>query len=449
MAGEINTRVGRRIEGATDGNLYQTVGSVLVPIVRDVGGAIPTGYVVTRQASGLWAASAAATGLPAGGVAGDVLTKQSGTDGDADWEAPSGGGGGSPAFAFTVECSDETTAITTGTAKKTFRWALGAATITEVRASVTTAPTGAAIIIDINKAGGATSILSTKLSIDAGEETSETAATPPVLTGATITDDEEITIDFDQVGSTVAGTGVKVTFIGTVTGGGGGGGGASVYTPGKNAAAHADDDDFSSDSGAWTNVNWSGWGTLDYSTTVPGALYIRSVNTGTFTLCAKLKAIPSGSWSKVLDVTPPMRNHGGFPVGMILSTTNSAGSGNQSIFGVYTYGGGASSQVHGYSNFAGFNGQQINASGWGWGPRALLRWDRISGVDTIYWGGFDPYSGEHWGGGHVNPFYGGVAYYGIVFARGTNGEPPPDMAFHGFYHFPTSYPARGMSIEPA
>lgn len=39
-------------------------------------------------------------GLPAGGTAGQVLTKQSATDGDADWEDPSGGGGGGGDSAF-------------------------------------------------------------------------------------------------------------------------------------------------------------------------------------------------------------------------------------------------------------------------------------------------------------------------------------------------------------
>lgn len=37
-------------------------------------------------------------GLPAGGTAGQVLTKQSATNGDADWKDPSGGGGGDSAF---------------------------------------------------------------------------------------------------------------------------------------------------------------------------------------------------------------------------------------------------------------------------------------------------------------------------------------------------------------
>lgn len=40
------------------------------------------------------ATEAAAGNLPPGGTTGQVLTKQSGTDGDADWETPGGGGGG-------------------------------------------------------------------------------------------------------------------------------------------------------------------------------------------------------------------------------------------------------------------------------------------------------------------------------------------------------------------
>lgn len=112
----------------------------------------------------------------------------------------------------TVACSDETTALTTGTAKVTFRMPY-AMTVTAVRANVNTAPTGANLIVDINEGG--VSILSTKLSIDAGEKTSTTAATPAVISDSALADDAEITIDIDQVGSTVAGAGLKVTLIGT------------------------------------------------------------------------------------------------------------------------------------------------------------------------------------------------------------------------------------------
>lgn len=109
---------------------------------------------------------------------------------------------------LTVACSDETTSLTTGTAKATFRMP-EAATITGVRASVTTAPTGSGLTIDVNEGG--TSILSTLLTIDAGEETSTTAATPAVVSDNSIADDAKVTIDIDGVGSTTAGTGLKVT----------------------------------------------------------------------------------------------------------------------------------------------------------------------------------------------------------------------------------------------
>lgn len=108
-------------------------------------------------------------------------------------------------------CSDETTALTTGTAKLTFRMP-HAMTLTSVRASVTTAPTDATLTVDINEGG--VSILSTKLTIDATEKTSTTAATPAVISDTALADDAEITIDIDQVGSTVAGAGLKVWLIG-------------------------------------------------------------------------------------------------------------------------------------------------------------------------------------------------------------------------------------------
>lgn len=113
---------------------------------------------------------------------------------------------------FIVACSDEDTALTTGSAKVTFRMPYNMK-LTEVRASVGTAPTDATIIVDINE-GGST-ILSTKLTIDATEKTSTTAAVAAVISDDDLADDSEITIDIDQVGSTIAGAGLKVTFIGT------------------------------------------------------------------------------------------------------------------------------------------------------------------------------------------------------------------------------------------
>ena len=124
-----------------------------------------------------------------------------------------GGGVGNVVAELGIAVSDETTALTTGTAKGTFRMPY-AMTVTDVRATVTTAPTGANIIVDINDGG--TSIMTTnKLSIDATEKTSTTAATAPGVTDTALADDAEITIDIDQIGSTIAGAGLKIWVIGT------------------------------------------------------------------------------------------------------------------------------------------------------------------------------------------------------------------------------------------
>ena len=52
------------------------------------------------------------------------------------------------------------------------------------------------------------------MTIDAGEKTSTTAATPAVISDANLADDAEITIDIDTIGSTIAGAGLKVALIG-------------------------------------------------------------------------------------------------------------------------------------------------------------------------------------------------------------------------------------------
>lgn len=111
-----------------------------------------------------------------------------------------------------VAASDENTALTTGTAKVTFR-SPAKFTVTGVRASLTTAQTSGNIFtVDINKNG--TSILGTKLTIDNTEKTSVTAATPATIVTTNIEDDSELTIDIDQIGDSTA-KGLKITLIGT------------------------------------------------------------------------------------------------------------------------------------------------------------------------------------------------------------------------------------------
>jgi len=201
--------------------LAVNVGSAGAPVVLNGAGGTPSSLTLTN-----------ATGLPVAGITSSTSTVlgvgslEVGHASDTTLARSSAGNltvegnllyraGGSfvgMPFEYSLAISDETTSLTTGTAKVTFRMPC-AVTLTAVRASVTTAPTGSTLVVDINEAGA--SILSTKLSIDASEKTSTTAATPPVISDSALADDAEMTIDIDQIGSTIAGTGLKVTLIGT------------------------------------------------------------------------------------------------------------------------------------------------------------------------------------------------------------------------------------------
>jgi hypothetical protein len=112
--------------------------------------------------------------------------------------------------AIQVALSDETTNLTAGTAKLTFRmpWAF---TLTAVRSSLSTASSSGLVTVDIKESG--TTILSTALSIDATERTSTTAATAAVISDANLADDAEITIDITAAGT--GAKGLKVSLIGT------------------------------------------------------------------------------------------------------------------------------------------------------------------------------------------------------------------------------------------
>lgn len=125
------------------------------------------------------------------------------------------------AIAAKTECiaiavSDETTALEAGAAKATFHMPY-AFTLTGVKAGVTTAPVGSVLTVDINEAGA--TILTTKLTIDAAEKTSASAATAAVIGGAgpALAADALMTVDIDTVGSGTAGAGLKIYLIGYQT----------------------------------------------------------------------------------------------------------------------------------------------------------------------------------------------------------------------------------------
>lgn len=142
-------------------------------------------------------------------VAGSVFIYTSGA-----WTEAGGGSGSGGVQCIPIACSDENTPLTTGTAKVTFRMPFSM-TLTDVRASLTTAQaSGASLVtVDVNESGS--SILSTKLTFDNTEKTTTTASTPRVISNVDLADDAEITIDLDLLQSGSAAAGLKIYLIGT------------------------------------------------------------------------------------------------------------------------------------------------------------------------------------------------------------------------------------------
>lgn len=197
-----------------------TNGSAIAVTLPQSGSSFPAGWFYFTQNRGAGAVTITPTTSTIDGAASLVLNQNEGaliiSDG-TNYFTVRGKTialtSGTP-FELVIACSDESTALTVGTGKVTFRMPRGV-TLSAVRASLTVAQTSGSIFtVDINE-GGST-ILSTKITIDNGEKTSTTAATAPVISDTSLADDAEITIDIDQVGDGTA-KGLKVTLIGTRT----------------------------------------------------------------------------------------------------------------------------------------------------------------------------------------------------------------------------------------
>lgn len=102
----------------------------------------------------------------------------------------------------------KTGTLATGTGTIPFRVPV-AMTIQHVRLACGTAPTGAAILVDVNKGG--TTIFTTQANRPtiATSATSETATTAPDVTSLAAGD--KLTVDIDQIGSSVTGSDLTIT----------------------------------------------------------------------------------------------------------------------------------------------------------------------------------------------------------------------------------------------
>jgi len=133
-------------------------------------------------------------------------TNAAGTGTHTDWTVSLSGGRDNPKLG--VSLTGPRGDVQVGTGTETLR-APQAMLLESVRASLTVASSSGVVTVDINKNG--TSILSTKLTIDANEKTSMTAAVEAVISDTEIAEDDEITFDVDTAGTNAKGLKVWLT----------------------------------------------------------------------------------------------------------------------------------------------------------------------------------------------------------------------------------------------
>ena len=86
-------------------------------------------------------------------------------------------------------------------------------TVTEVKASVNTAPVGSALTVQVTDDGDGNNITTSAISIAAA---AKLGTTTDIAAGA-IAEDSIIGVNIDQIGSGTAGTGLKVAILGYQT----------------------------------------------------------------------------------------------------------------------------------------------------------------------------------------------------------------------------------------
>ena len=141
-----------------------------------------------------------------------VLTANSAVADGVEWAATK------PLENISMALGDESTvlaAASTTVPLVTFNMPYGF-TLTGVIVSAVAAPTGAALVtVDVHENG--TTVLSTKVTIDATEKTSATAATQPVISDSALAVNSLIEIFVDQIDTDNTAAGLKIYLIGNQT----------------------------------------------------------------------------------------------------------------------------------------------------------------------------------------------------------------------------------------
>ena len=114
-----------------------------------------------------------------------------------------------------IVVADSGTALTTGDGKAYFHIPAGLAgmDLMEAHAEVNTAPVGSTIIIEVSKNGASTQMLTTNITIAAGDTGSDQTTAPVFATDGSeaVATNDLIQININQIGSSTAGSGLIVT----------------------------------------------------------------------------------------------------------------------------------------------------------------------------------------------------------------------------------------------
>jgi hypothetical protein len=160
------------------------------------------------------------------------------------------------------------------------------------------------------------------------------------------------------------------------------------------ASPSALDDEFDTAAGSinttlWADrPNWAGLTASDVSTTVPGCLYAScptTGGTGTYLLRDALQAIPGGDFTIVTKVRPPIHYANYTRVGLVLSSSNTAGAGTQATLDCIHQSTASGLQVIGekWTNFNAFSSTIRGAVNLDYSGHVYLR-IRRSGTDYYF-----------------------------------------------------------------
>jgi len=116
---------------------------------------------------------------------------------------------------FDFACSDEETNLTAGNKKFTIVFTRAFNCVSEIRFSVTEAPTGADIILEVAKNGTSIFTGTNYPTIDAGTKTTNVSASPQVVSGGYVdfAVGDELLVGILQTGSTNPGVGLKASMV--------------------------------------------------------------------------------------------------------------------------------------------------------------------------------------------------------------------------------------------